>query len=98
MRVLRKEGSPRRSSWPFGRAKAGLIVMVFGASSLVAFGQQTDAPQVLAAARTALGGEKNLGAVKAFVARCRAWGSRAGASAGGSSGGTPSRRRSCSQG
>ena len=71
MRVLRKEGSPRRSSWPFGRAKAGLIVMVFGASSLVAFGQQTDAPQVLAAARTALGGEKNLDAVKTFVANGR---------------------------
>src|ERR1700745_4042332 len=71
MRVLRKEGSPRQSSWPFGRAKAGLIVMVFGASSLVAFGQQTDAPQVLAAARTALGGEKNLDAVKTFVANGR---------------------------
>src|SRR5262249_57857868 len=53
------------------RAKAGLIVIVFGASSLVAVGQQTDAPQVLAAARTALGGEKNLDAVKTFVANGR---------------------------
>ncbi|HEX7793122.1 MAG TPA: hypothetical protein VF456_02165 [Vicinamibacterales bacterium] len=69
MRVL-QQSLPRRSSWSVG-AKAGLLVAVFGASSLVAFGQQTDAPQVLAAARTALGGEKNLDAVKTFVANGR---------------------------
>jgi hypothetical protein len=51
--------------------KMGLLVAALGASSLVAFGQQPDAPQVLAAARTALGGEKNLNAVKTFVANGR---------------------------
>jgi len=63
---MRVPGSRR-----LGRAKAALLVAVFGVSSLVAFGQQTDASQVLAAARTALGGEKTLSAVKTFVANGR---------------------------
>jgi len=71
MRVLRKMGLPRRSSRTSGRAKASLLLAALGAGSLVAFGQQLDAPQVLAAARTALGGEKNLNAIKTFVANGR---------------------------
>lgn len=71
MRVLQHEALPRRRSWTVGRAKALLFVALFGASSFVVFGQQTDAPQVLAAARTALGGEKNLDAIKTFVANGR---------------------------
>jgi hypothetical protein len=49
----------------------GLLAAAFGASSLLAFGQAPDATQVLAAARTALGGEKNLSAIKTFVANGR---------------------------
>jgi hypothetical protein len=64
-------GLPRRSSGLLGRTKAGLLLAVFGASSIVAVGQQPDASQVLAAARIALGGEKNLNAVKTFVANGR---------------------------
>jgi len=71
MRVLRKRSLPRRSSRLVGRAKAALFVVAFGASSVVAFSQQTDAAQVLAAARTALGGEKNLNAIRTFVANGR---------------------------
>src|SRR5262249_54652707 len=71
MRVLRKRGLPRRSSWPVGRTKAGLLLVALGAGSLTAFAQQTDASQVLAAARNALGGEKNLTAIKTFVANGR---------------------------
>lgn len=48
-----------------------LTAVALGAGSLLAFGQATDAPQVLAAAREALGGEKNLIAVKTFVATGR---------------------------
>jgi hypothetical protein len=48
-----------------------LLLVGVGASSLVAVGQQPDAAQVLAAARTALGGERNLTAVKTFVATGR---------------------------
>ena len=49
----------------------GLVAAAFGASSLLAFGQTPDATQVLAAARAALGGEKNLNAIKTFVANGR---------------------------
>src|SRR5262245_40733919 len=48
-----------------------LTTAVSGASSLLVFGQSPDATQVLAAVRTALGGEKNLTAVKTFVATGR---------------------------
>ena len=48
-----------------------LTAAVLGASSLVAVGQGPDPAQVLAAARAALGGEKNLTAVKTFVATGR---------------------------
>lgn len=51
--------------------KMVLLLAAFGASSLVALGQQTDASQVLGAARTALGGEKNLNAIKTFVVNGR---------------------------
>jgi hypothetical protein len=51
--------------------KLTLTAVVLGASSLVAVGQAPDAAQILAAARTALGGEKNLTAVKTFVATGR---------------------------
>jgi hypothetical protein len=71
MRVLQKKSLPRRSSRSAGRAKAVLFVAVFGASSLAAFGQQTDASQVLGSARMALGGEKNLNAIKTFIANGR---------------------------
>ena len=49
----------------------GLVAAAFGASSLLAVGQTPDATQVLAAARAALGGEKNLNAIKTFVANGR---------------------------
>jgi hypothetical protein len=49
----------------------GLLAAAFAVSSLLAFGQTADATQVLAAARTALGGEKNLSAIKTFVANGR---------------------------
>ena len=51
--------------------KLTLTAAVLGASSLVAVGQAPDAAQILAATRTALGGEKNLTAVKTFVATGR---------------------------
>jgi hypothetical protein len=49
----------------------GLVAAALGASTLLAFGQTPDATQVLAAARAALGGEKNLNAIKTFVANGR---------------------------
>jgi hypothetical protein len=49
-----------------------LMAVALGTSSLLAFGQSPDATHVLAAAREALGGEKNLVAVKTFVATGRA--------------------------
>jgi hypothetical protein len=48
-----------------------LAVAGIGACSFVLFGQALDAPAVLAAAREALGGDKNLTAVKTFVASGR---------------------------
>lgn len=47
------------------------MAVVLCATSLLAFGQSLDATQVLAAAREALGGEKNLTGVKTFVATGR---------------------------
>jgi hypothetical protein len=49
----------------------GLAATVLCATSFLAFGQSTDATQVVAAAREALGGEKALLAVKSFVATGR---------------------------
>lgn len=49
----------------------GLAASVFGTTSFLALGQSTDATQVLAAAREALGGEKALLAMKSFVATGR---------------------------
>jgi hypothetical protein len=48
-----------------------LMAAALGTGSLLVFGQAPDASQVLAAAREALGGEKNLVAVKTFVATGR---------------------------
>jgi hypothetical protein len=48
-----------------------LTAAALGTGSLLVFGQAPDASQVLAAAREALGGEKNLVAVKTFVATGR---------------------------
>lgn len=48
-----------------------LVVGGVGACSFVLLGQTLDATQVLAAAREALGGEKNLTAIKTFVATGR---------------------------
>jgi hypothetical protein len=48
-----------------------LLSATGGVSALVAFGQAPDAAQVLAGARTALGGEKTLTAVRTFVANGR---------------------------
>jgi hypothetical protein len=48
-----------------------LMAAALWASSLLAFGQSPDATQILTAAREALGGEKNLSAVKTFVATGR---------------------------
>jgi hypothetical protein len=48
-----------------------LVVVGVGACSLVLSGQAPDATQVLAAAREALGGDKNLTAIRTFVASGR---------------------------
>jgi hypothetical protein len=48
-----------------------LMAAVLTGSSIVAFGQSPDAAQILVGARTALGGDKNLTAVKTFVANGR---------------------------
>src|SRR5215470_13281144 len=48
-----------------------LTAAVLGTTSFLAFAQSPDASQVLAAARNALGGEKNLTAIKTFVANGR---------------------------
>src|SRR5205814_1446124 len=48
-----------------------LLSALIGATRLLAFGQVPDATLVLTNARTALGGEKNLTAVKTFVANGR---------------------------
>jgi len=48
-----------------------LMAATLGTGSLLVFGQAPDASQVLAAAREALGGDKNLLAVKTFVATGR---------------------------
>jgi hypothetical protein len=48
-----------------------LVVVAAGASSMIVLGQAPDASRVLAGVRAALGGEKNLGAVKTFVATGR---------------------------
>src|SRR5262245_9756143 len=53
------------------RRNLALMVAAFGASSLLSFAQAPDATNVLAGAREALGGEKNLLAVKSFVATGR---------------------------
>jgi hypothetical protein len=53
------------------RQSVALMAAALGMRSLLAFGQAPNAMQVLAAAREALGGEKNLVAVKTFVATGR---------------------------
>src|SRR5437870_11746155 len=48
-----------------------LVAAAWGTTSMVALAQAPDATQVLSAAREALGGEKNLTAIKTFVATGR---------------------------
>src|SRR6266550_2614976 len=50
---------------------AAAVILSLGAASVLTFGQTIDASQVLAATRQALGGEKNLTAIKTFVATGR---------------------------
>src|SRR5712671_99649 len=51
--------------------RATAVFLSLSGVSVLAFGQTVDATQVLAAARQALGGEKNLTAIKTFVATGR---------------------------